>query len=296
MDETRTILITTHQVEEVENLLTDVLFIDRGPDRARLLARRHRHALCRRRRARPTRSKRRAPNGRSYERRMLGKTVCYFEHRRSRQARRLGRAAHAERRRPVRRQTVGRLRMNVYRWLIRREFWENRAIWMIPAADRRAASSRRCSAGADIMVDDAPTQAVGGHAVLSSVSAVFFLVMGIYSGWYLLDCLYADRRDRSVLFWKSLPISDAATVLSKLADGMPRDSAGVFHGRRRIRAADGRSSSPCARTRCWAPTMERRAMAAAAGGMAVSDLDHGDLVSARSRLPAGDLARPPSAR
>src|SRR6202789_3285670 len=30
MDETRTILITTHQVEEVENLLTDLIFIDRG--------------------------------------------------------------------------------------------------------------------------------------------------------------------------------------------------------------------------------------------------------------------------
>jgi ABC-2 type transport system ATP-binding protein len=30
MDATRTILITTHQVEEVENLLTDVLFIDKG--------------------------------------------------------------------------------------------------------------------------------------------------------------------------------------------------------------------------------------------------------------------------
>jgi ABC-2 type transport system ATP-binding protein len=30
MDETRTILITTHQVEEVENLLTDIIFIDRG--------------------------------------------------------------------------------------------------------------------------------------------------------------------------------------------------------------------------------------------------------------------------
>jgi len=30
MDETRTILITTHQVEEIENLLTDVLFIDQG--------------------------------------------------------------------------------------------------------------------------------------------------------------------------------------------------------------------------------------------------------------------------
>jgi ABC-2 type transport system ATP-binding protein len=30
MDESRTILITTHQVEEVENLLTDIIFIDRG--------------------------------------------------------------------------------------------------------------------------------------------------------------------------------------------------------------------------------------------------------------------------
>ena len=30
MDETRTILITTHQVEEVENLLTDIIFIDKG--------------------------------------------------------------------------------------------------------------------------------------------------------------------------------------------------------------------------------------------------------------------------
>ncbi|HEY7739186.1 MAG TPA: hypothetical protein VIB01_01090, partial [Steroidobacteraceae bacterium] len=32
-----------------------------------------------------------------------------------------------------------------------------------------------------------------------------------------LDSLYADRRDRSVLFWKSLPLSDAETVLSKFA-------------------------------------------------------------------------------
>jgi ABC-2 type transport system ATP-binding protein len=30
MDEARTILITTHQVEEVENLLTDIIFIDKG--------------------------------------------------------------------------------------------------------------------------------------------------------------------------------------------------------------------------------------------------------------------------
>jgi ABC-2 type transport system permease protein len=33
--------------------------------------------------------------------------------------------------------------------------------------------------------------------------------------FYLLDSLYAERKDRSILFWKSMPVSDAATVLSK---------------------------------------------------------------------------------
>ena len=37
--------------------------------------------------------------------------------------------------------------------------------------------------------------------------------------WYLLECLYADRKDRSVLFWKSLPIPDTDTVLAKLFAG-----------------------------------------------------------------------------
>jgi ABC-2 type transport system ATP-binding protein len=78
MDETRTILITTHQVEEVENLLTDVMFIDKGrivldcslDDIAaryaavavtddRVVAARAEHPF--------------------HERRMLGKKVLYFE-------------------------------------------------------------------------------------------------------------------------------------------------------------------------------------------------------------------------
>ena len=40
---------------------------------------------------------------------------------------------------------------------------------------------------------------------------VGFLV-GIF---YSLDALHSERRDRSILFWKSLPVSDLATVLSK---------------------------------------------------------------------------------
>src|SRR5208283_2286784 len=56
--------------------------------------------------------------------------------------------------------------------------------------------------------------------VLFAFGIIFFLVMTIYSTWYLLDCLNADRKDRSVLFWKSLPISDTAMVLAKLFTGL----------------------------------------------------------------------------
>ena len=40
---------------------------------------------------------------------------------------------------------------------------------------------------------------------------LFFVVL-----FYLLGALYDDRRDRSMLFWKSLPLSDTQTVLSKV--------------------------------------------------------------------------------
>jgi len=57
---------------------------------------------------------------------------------------------------------------------------------------------------------------VGMLAVIyAGVSAVMFMVLGIIGFFYALDALYADRRDRSVLFWKSLPLSDTETVLSK---------------------------------------------------------------------------------
>jgi len=62
-------------------------------------------------------------------------------------------------------------------------------------------------------------RAMAGMA-LFACGIIFFLAMMIYSTWYLLDCLYADRKDRSVLFWKSLPISDTATVLAKLFTGL----------------------------------------------------------------------------
>jgi ABC-2 type transport system permease protein len=43
------------------------------------------------------------------------------------------------------------------------------------------------------------------------------LIVGIF---YCLDALYGERRDRSILFWKSLPVSDLTTVLAKLTVAM----------------------------------------------------------------------------
>jgi ABC-2 type transport system ATP-binding protein len=78
MDEARTILITTHQVEEVENLLTDVLFIDKG----RIVLDSSLDAIATRYAAIAVAAgdldAARAEKP-FYERRMLGKVVLYFE-------------------------------------------------------------------------------------------------------------------------------------------------------------------------------------------------------------------------
>jgi ABC-2 type transport system permease protein len=111
--------------------------------------------------------------------------------------------------------------MNTSTWLIRREFWENRAIWMIPAVFGALLILAALFGQVSLPKLTTPEQmyeAAGAYQVI--VGAMFYVVMSVYATWYLLDCLYADRRDRSILFWKSLPISDAKTVLSKLAVGM----------------------------------------------------------------------------
>jgi ABC-2 type transport system permease protein len=111
--------------------------------------------------------------------------------------------------------------MNHYNWLVRREFWENRAIWLIPAVMGGFMILAGLFGRVDLMSipSQVPSRAVGG-VFLVAVGATFFAVMSIYSTWYLLDCLYADRKDRSVLFWKSMPISDTTTVISKLATAL----------------------------------------------------------------------------
>jgi ABC-2 type transport system permease protein len=58
---------------------------------------------------------------------------------------------------------------------------------------------------------NAGLQALGGPLI-----GILWLVMF----FYLSGSLYDDRRDRSILFWKSMPVSDAMTVISKLVTGL----------------------------------------------------------------------------
>jgi ABC-2 type transport system permease protein len=112
--------------------------------------------------------------------------------------------------------------MNEFIWLVRREFWENKAIWVLPACIGGLMVVAALFGKAEVALVHASAQQseLAGALFFAALGGVFWVAMSIYSVWYLLDCLYADRKDRSVLFFKSLPITDWATVLSKLVVGV----------------------------------------------------------------------------
>jgi ABC-2 type transport system permease protein len=102
-------------------------------------------------------------------------------------------------------------------WSMRRELWENRSIYIAPLAVAalvlvgfliatigRAIATRNL-AQRQAVLEEPYTFAMG----------VILLTAFIVSIVYSLDALHGERRDRSILFWKSLPVSDFTTVLSK---------------------------------------------------------------------------------
>jgi ABC-2 type transport system permease protein len=58
------------------------------------------------------------------------------------------------------------------------------------------------------------------YEVMIGSSVLFTITLSIVVFFYLLGSLYDDRKDRSILFWKSLPASDSLTIASKLVAGM----------------------------------------------------------------------------
>ena len=107
-------------------------------------------------------------------------------------------------------------------WSIRREIWENRSIYIAPLA---AAAVFLVGFAINLLamrrhLVASPLGPAEQHDLLNAryeLSAALImgtaLIVGIF---YSLDALYGERRDRSILFWKSLPVSDFITVLSKL--------------------------------------------------------------------------------
>ena len=108
-------------------------------------------------------------------------------------------------------------------WSIRRELWENRSVTLAPLAVAAfvllimlsvtaAALPRRVR---NLQTVDTPSVHALVGAPFRTVPAPIIVVTILVGLFYCLDALYGERRDRSILFWKSLPVSDAATVLAK---------------------------------------------------------------------------------
>jgi ABC-2 type transport system permease protein len=132
---------------------------------------------------------------------------------------------------------------NQYQALVKREFWEHRSLWVAPAG---AAGFLLLTALVGVMfapsrvrvgnfpLDGGPARGFPGGAdrlmLMSTIgiASMMIIVSCVVAGIYLLDCLYAERKDRSILFWKSLPVSDRDTVLSKFGVAMLIVPAGVF--------------------------------------------------------------------
>ncbi len=107
-------------------------------------------------------------------------------------------------------------------WSIRRELWENRSLYIAPMVvaavmlfgfviSTIGMPHRR---RAVLLLDPAKQRALIGMPY--DIAAMMLILTAFIVGFfYCLDALYGERRDRSILFWKSLPVSDLTTVLSK---------------------------------------------------------------------------------
>jgi ABC-2 type transport system permease protein len=103
-------------------------------------------------------------------------------------------------------------------WSVIREFWENRSLYLGPVTVAVLfllgyfVSLLHTPVHVHFGTLHDPTQ----QEMPYNFAGVF--IMGttlLVSMFYCLDALYGERRDRSILFWKSLPVSDVTTVLAK---------------------------------------------------------------------------------
>ena len=115
--------------------------------------------------------------------------------------------------------------------LIRREIWEHRSIYITPMviaiivtlgvfamlifASGFAAELDAVIFGAINIAGETERKAALTLYFLGT-SWLFLVALAILTVFYCLDSLYAERKDKSILFWRSMPVTDAETVISKL--------------------------------------------------------------------------------
>lgn len=115
--------------------------------------------------------------------------------------------------------------------LIRREIWEHRSIYVTPMAIASIVTlgvlamlifASGFAAELDAVIFGATN--IAGETERKAALTLYFLgtswlflvALAILTVFYCLDSLYAERKDKSILFWRSMPVTDAETVISKL--------------------------------------------------------------------------------
>jgi ABC-2 type transport system permease protein len=107
-------------------------------------------------------------------------------------------------------------------WSVRRELWENRSIYIAPAvvASIFLFGFLISCIGLNRRMSTLPTlDVLKQHQLVvrpfDTAAFMILLTTFVIGVLYCFDSLQSERRDRSILFWKSLPVSDRTTVLSK---------------------------------------------------------------------------------
>jgi ABC-2 type transport system permease protein len=114
--------------------------------------------------------------------------------------------------------------IRMFQTLVRREIWEHRSLWMAPLAVTALLLICALLTHGALKIDatdssewlDPRNKTIVFALAQWALTIPHYLVMILLLNFYLLDCLYAERKDRSILFWKSLPVTDGATVASKI--------------------------------------------------------------------------------
>jgi ABC-2 type transport system permease protein len=106
-------------------------------------------------------------------------------------------------------------------WSVRRELWENRSIYIAPLAAAAVflvgflISMVHLPQSVHLSILNPAHQRAAIVTPYDMVAGLLMVTWMIVGAFYCLGALHGERRDRSILFWKSLPVSDLTTVLAK---------------------------------------------------------------------------------